>query len=374
MDYEKLIRIINNKHVKGLEKMISRLEIEIEDAEDRRYKNKRSRDLLASEENKTIKQKLETPQTDFEKLLSYLNEELKNLGNGLEDEYKIVIDENGELKPYDITFSYDMDAETLEVNYYEEDEETVIRREEIKDLSDADRIIEDIEAAEKIGSSEKIERYKAKLLKEFTSKLDVFFKKSSKDIQEKIGDELIDSYRKDPRAFSEKAIETILKDPDIYKEKIKAIEKGISDTNLIDLLVQLREELKTGILIDPGKEFAKAEKLFTEFDQILVNQSKERNLDEKDWKILLSDIVFSSSNNMISTIERFIKLPEIKKERKIKALSNAKRVIKLLNYSAKNDPKGKSAEVINKIKKYLGSESIRNILNESFISFEKYKI
>jgi len=68
MTYEKLIKIINNKHVKGLEKLISRLEVEIEDAEDRRYKSRRYRDGLAKEEKETVEKKLEEPNSDFEKI------------------------------------------------------------------------------------------------------------------------------------------------------------------------------------------------------------------------------------------------------------------------------------------------------------------
>jgi len=144
------------------------------------------------------------------------------------------------------------------------------------------------------------------------------------------------------------------------------------DFSLIDLLVQLREELKGGPSIDPVKELAKAEKLFTDFDDIVLTQSQERKLEEKDWKLILSDIILSSGNNMIPSIERFLKLPGISKEKKIKALSNAKRVIKLLKYAALKDPNSRSGETIEKIKKYLGSDAIEEILNESFISFQKY--
>jgi hypothetical protein len=370
--YEKLIKIINNKHVKGLEKMIARLEVEIEDAEDRRYKNKRSRDVLAREEKQTVKQKLEQPKTDFEKLVAYLDDELKNFGDGLEDEYTISVDEGGESKVYNITFAFDMDSETIEVTYYEEDSEIPIRKEEIKNTSDADHIIEDIEAANEIGSNDKKEKFGEKLLKELASKLEILLKNPSRDTRKKIGDELIDAYRNNPKAFSEKAIEILLEDPDIYREKIKAIERGISNPSLIDLLVQLGKELKGGPSIDPVKELEKAEKVFTEFDEILLSQAKDRSLSENDWELMLSDIIFATSNNMVSSIERFVKLPGISKEKKIKALSNAKRVIKLLKYAAAKDPKSKSAEVINKIKKYLGSDSVENILLESFVSFKLY--
>jgi hypothetical protein len=372
MTYEKLIKIINNKHVKGLEKMIARLEVEIEDAEDRRYKSRRSREEIARTEKETIEHKLEEPDTEFEKLVAYLNKELENIGDGIEDEYKVAIDEKGELKVYDITFAFDMDAETLEVTYYEEESETPIRKEEIKNNAEVDHIIEDIEATKKIESSEKEERQEEKLSKALASRLEILLKNPVRDVQRKVGDELIDSYRKDPRAFSEKAIEVLLKDPDIYKEKIKAIERGISNPSLIDLLVQLREELRLGPSIDPVKELEKAEKLFTEFDQILLDQAKERKLTEKDWRLMLSDIILVSGNNMVPSIERFVKLPGISKEKKIKALSNAKRVIKLLKYAALKDPKSKSAEVIDKIKKYLGSDAIEEILIESFISFKTY--
>jgi hypothetical protein len=368
--YEKLIKIINNKHVKGLEKMIARLEIEIEDAEDRRYKSRRYRDNIAREEKETVEQKLENPESEFEKLVAYLNNELG--GDGIDDEYKVALDEGGELKVYDITFAFDMDSETLEVTYYEEESETPLRKEEIKNKSDVDHVIEDIEATKKIESSEKEERQEEKLSRSLASRLELLLKNPTRDVQKKVGDELIDSYRKDPRTFAEKAIDVLLKDPDIYKEKIKAIERGISNPSLIDLLVQLREELKGGPSIDPVKELAKAEKLFTDFDDILLNQATERGLTEKDWKLMLSDIILATGNNMVPSIERFVKLPGISKEKKIKALSNSKRVIKLLKYAALKDPESKSGEAIAQIKKYLGSDAIEDILNESFLSFQTY--
>jgi len=131
MTYEKLIKIINNKHVSGLEKMIARLEVEIEDAEDRRYKSRRSREEIAFDEKKSVEKKLKEPESEFEKLLSYLNTELERYGDGIEDEYKVALDEGGELKAYDVTFSFDLDAEIIEVTYYEEDTDTPIRKEEI---------------------------------------------------------------------------------------------------------------------------------------------------------------------------------------------------------------------------------------------------
>jgi hypothetical protein len=375
MTYEKLIKIINNKHVKGLEKMTARLEVEIEDAEDRRYKSRRSREEIFHQEKKEkeeAEKKIENPESEFEKLISYMDAELKNFGDGIEDEYKVAIDENGELKIYDITFNIDLNAEIAEINYYEEDTETLVRSEDIKRISDVDQIIEDIEATKKIETSEKEERYEEKLSRALASRLELLLKNPTRDVQKKVGEELINSYRKDSKIFAEKVIDVILKDADIYKEKIKSIERGISNPSLIDLLVQLREELKSSPSIDPVKELQKAEDLFTRFDEILLTQAQDRNLTEKDWKFILSDIILSSSNNMIPSIERFIKLPGISKEKKTKALSNAKRVIKLLKYAALNDANSKSSEVIEKIKKYLGMDAIENILLESFVSLKTY--
>ena len=369
--YEKLIKIINNKHVKGLEKMLAILEVEIEDAEDRRYKSRRSREEIAKKEKETIEQKLEDPDTEFEKLLAYLNSELG--GDGLDDEYKVAVDEDGELKAYDITFAYDMDSETLEVTYYEEESETPVRKEELKNTSDVDHIIEDIEATKKMGDSEKEERHEEKLSKSLSSRLEILLKNPTRDVQKKLGDELIDSYRKDPRSFSEKAIDIILKDPDIYKEKIKAIERGISTPTLIDLLVQLRDDLKEGPKVDPTKFLEKYEKLFVDFEDIFVDQVKSRKLTEKDWKQMISDIILSAGNNMLPNIENFVKFSAISKEKKIKALSSMKKILTLLKYAAKHDSKGRSAETIEKIEKYLGPNAIDDILNESFVPFKAYK-
>lgn len=370
--YEKLIKIINNKHVKGLEKMIARLEVEIEDAEDRRYKNKMWRNRSAQDEKQTIEKKLENPESEFERLVVYLREELERFGDGLEDQYKVAIDEGGELKVYDISFAFDMDSEILEITYYEEESEDPIKKEEIRNNAEVDKIIEDIEATKKIESSEKEERQEEKLSRALASRLEILLKNPVRDVQRKVGEDLIDSYKKDPRTFSEKAIEVLLNDPDIYKEKIKAIERGISNPTLIDLLVQLRSELRGEPSIDPVKELEKAEELFTKFDEILLDQAKERNLTEKDWRLMVSDIILGTDNNMVSSIERFVKLPGIPKEKKIKALSNAKRVVKLLKYSGERDPKSRSAEVIDKIHKYLGTDAVENILIESFVSFKTY--
>jgi len=246
-------------------------------------------------------------------------------------------------------------------------------KEEIKTKTDVDHIIEDIEATKKMDDSEKEERHEEKLSKSLASRLEILLKNPTRDVQKKLGDELIDSYRKDPRAFAEKAVDLILKDPDIYKEKIKAIERGISTPSLIDLLIQLRENLKEGPKVDPVKFLEKYEKLFVDFEDIFIDQVKARKLTEKDWKLMISDIILSTGNNMLPNIENFVKFSGISKEKKIKALSSMKKILTLLKYAAKNDPKGRSAETVDKIEKYLGPSAIDDILNESFVPFKAYK-
>ena len=372
MTYEKLIKIINNKHVSGLEKMIARLEVEIEDAEDRRYKSRRSREEIAFDEKKSVEKKLKEPESEFEKLLSYLNTELERYGDGIEDEYKVALDEGGELKAYDVTFSFDMDAEIIEVTYYEEDTDTPIRKEEIKNLSDVDQMVEDIEATSKIEASEKEERYEEKLSRALGSKLEILLKSPTRDVQKKIGSDLIDTYKSNPKAFSEKMVDLLMKDSDIYKEKIRAVERGISNPALIDLLVQLREDLKEKPQVDPVKELAKYEERFKDFETLLIDQAKERGLSEKDWKLMVSDIILATSHGIIPSIEAFIKTPGISKEKKIGALSNAKNVINLIRFASIHEPGGKTEEIVSKIKKYLGPDAIDDIISESFVSLKTY--
>jgi hypothetical protein len=57
--YEKLIKIINNKNVKGMETLIARLEVEIEDAEDQRLLSRRSRTSIFKQEKKEYKEEKE---------------------------------------------------------------------------------------------------------------------------------------------------------------------------------------------------------------------------------------------------------------------------------------------------------------------------
>jgi chemotaxis protein histidine kinase CheA len=187
-----------------------------------------------------------------------------------------------------------------------------------------------------------------------------------------VGEDLIDAYKRNPKSFSEKMVDLLMEDSDIYKEKIKAIERGISNIALIDLLIQLREELKPKTYIDPEKELEKYENKFESFEKILIEQAKERNLSEKDWKIMISDIILSTNYGILPTIELFLKIPEISKKEKIKGLSKLKNIIRLINYSSIHNPGGSTEEIISKIKKYLGSEAIEDILKESFISLKTY--
>jgi hypothetical protein len=372
--YEKLIKIINNKHIKGLEKMLGRLEVEIEEAEDRRYKSRRSRDEIVRSEKKDVEKRLEAPKSDFDKLIVYLDKKLERFGDGIEDQYKVAIDEGGELEVYDITFSFELEEETLEVTYYKEETETPVRREKIKNKDDVDHIIEDIEATKSIEASDKEERGEEKISRALSSKLEILLKNPSRDTRKKVGEEIIDSWRKDPNGFADKMMEVLLKNSDIYKEKIKAVERGISNPALIDLLIQLRDDLEMEEKIDPKKVFNKYNDLFSKMDDMLVDQAKARKLTEKDWKLMVYDIILAGGNNMLPAINSFVKTEGIPKEKKIAALSQMKRVMKLIKYSAEKNPEGKTANTISTIKKYLGSKAIDEILNESFVSFKTYKI
>jgi hypothetical protein len=309
--YEKLVKIINNKNIKGLESLVARLEIEIEEAEDRRYQNKRSRISNRSEEEDSkrgLKKILNDPKSEFEKLVAYLNDLLEKNGRGIDDNYIAAVDSDGELETYDVSFNIDRENEEIEAKYFKKDSDDLVKVMDIENENDADDVIDDIEAAIKISASDKEDTEQERLSKFISSKLDTLLKNPTKDTERKLGDYkfIIDNYKKNQELFVDKFVEVILDKENVYKKEIAEIKNGnITPLKLVDLLKQLADELDYESAEKTGKQLKDAEDKFDRFEDWVREQISKRNLSEKNWRQILNDIIFSGSSNIVPSIYHF---------------------------------------------------------------------
>jgi hypothetical protein len=378
--YEKLVKIINNKNIKALESLVSRLEVEIEKADDERRKYRSSSRSIKSDEEdpkKSLEKKLKDPKSDFEKLLAYLNEKLNKIGGeGIGDKYTAARDENGTLKIYEVDFHVDLGEEKIEANYYEEDSDDISFSEEIDSAKEADSVLEDIESSIDIDANTKTDSQEEKLRRSLLAKLDTLFKSTAFVEKNLKGyDHILKNYKKSPDEFAGKVIEALIKEKDIYSKEIEQIKTTLPEKRLMELLKQISDSLDYDASSqNPQKKLKDIQKSFTDSEAFVVNAIKERGLADKDWKLIVNDIILSATQGFIPTVERLLKL-NVHKSDKINALKNSKNIIKLLNFSASKttDKDSIVVKIINKIKKSLGDDAIQTILDESFISLADYK-
>jgi hypothetical protein len=248
--YEKLVKIINNKNIKGLESLVSRLEVEIEKAEDERRRfrsssrSNRSPEEGGSAQDKPGKDPSKDPdkESEYTKLKKYLDDELPE-GILEEDEpYKYAV-KGGQL--YDLYFEIDDNEEKITAVFYEDganiDDEDPVKEHEIKDATEIDDIVDRIqkgsEAEEDVQKEKRIEKYESTLF----DHLDTLFRTREKLIKDVFSSTFYNDYSnaKDLKRFVKYMVGKIMDRPADYQKQEKIMNTGsLSDRQMVNLFLK----------------------------------------------------------------------------------------------------------------------------------------
>lgn len=248
--YEKLVRIINNKNIKGLESLIARLEVEIKDEEDERRRwrsssrSNRSPEEGGSGQDKSSKDpsKGGNKESEYSKLKKYLDDELPN-GILEEDEpYKYFVPGK---KHMDVYIELDDDGEKITAVFYEAGQDIndndPVREEDLKDTKDVDDLVDGIEKGEEVESdAERDNRYQ-EYAKTLYTQLETLFKVRPKYVKDAFDFNFYSTYddRKKMKELVLYIIGEIADNPEKYKiqeKKLKA--ESLGDRNLVILFLK----------------------------------------------------------------------------------------------------------------------------------------
>ena len=260
--YEKLVRIINNKNIKSLESLVSRLEVEIEKAEDERrrfrssYRSTGSWSSLSksSEERSATGETKPSPngesgetkpspkgESEYEKLKKYLDEELPE-GILEEDEAYKYAKNGGKL--YDLYFEIDDSEEKIIAVFFEDganiDDSDPIKEYEIKDTKDIDDIVDRIQKGKEtelyVERDYKFKKYESILFDHLTT----LFKTREKYIKDVFDSSFYNEYSnsKELKQFVKYMVGKIVDHPGDYQKQEKILANGsLSDRHMLNLFL-----------------------------------------------------------------------------------------------------------------------------------------
>lgn len=364
--YEKLVRIINNKNIKGLESLISKLEIEIENAEDERLKNRRRRSERESERESS----------EYSLLVKYLND---GLPEGLLPEgesYKAIIDygdQSGEL--LDVYIELDEGNETISAIFWDPmDSKAPVFEREIKDEEDVDELIKEIEEGEEKSGGEEARREKKSMIKHLENLLDVLFQKESRTHIKSLGGQAIfDRYKDNTMKVATKIVNLLFQDPEENDKTIKSLNRKtrISDSALILLLNQFQKELK-----DVGTKKINPEK---EKQKILegVKSSLEFFNERKEStgsKTAAADLLMRAGTPFGKILESILEAPPevLSYGEKMDILKKMKDIFSAMkNLEVQGEDWG--SNIRKKVKNFVGDKTEGILETESFIPLSQYK-
>ena len=282
MTYEKLIKIINNKQVKGLEKLIARLEVEIEDAEDKRFKSRRSRENIFREEKKELEQKerekmmggkkkisreepeedeskdkesktKEIPEETFEEIIEYLENELPE-GLIEEEPYRVSYKVNGTPKYFDAYLEVDKSGKEIKVSLYktgdDPGEEDSIKEFFISSKEEAESFEDAVAAGEEHKEFERADQLTEKYSEIIANYLEILFKTKRKRIEDAFSFNFYENYKSEKRIqeFSNYVAGEIVQNPEKYSKFLKLVKnESFTDQQLILLLLKFREGFEASL-------------------------------------------------------------------------------------------------------------------------------
>jgi hypothetical protein len=247
--YEKLVKIINNKNIKGLESLVARLQIEIEEAEDKRYQSRRSsRSLRSSEEDYSGKgaegssEKEAKTADGYKGLKKYLDE---NLPDGLLDENDSYKYEESAGKVLKVYIESDDKSEKITAVFYNEDDDLEqadpIREEEIDSEIKANELIDAVKQGETGDEYQREDKKAYNYTETLFNHMETLFKTRTKALKDIFGSVFYDEFndKKIIREFSRYVVGEIMTEPSEYprQEKILA-NQSITDRQLVNLFLK----------------------------------------------------------------------------------------------------------------------------------------
>ena len=283
--YERLIKIINNKNVKGLEGLIAKLEVEIEDAEDKRMVVRRSRGDIFRSEKKEMQQKqreqmmggktkieggTEEPETskpstegpkpievkgehilsdeDFKKIQDYLDEDLPDGIRKENDPYRVSYKDKGILHSFDAYLQVRKDTKEIMVALYKidqvpEDDEAV-KEFAIDNMEEAQNFVDAAEAGEESRGFEEKDVKAEKYAEVIADYLEILFKTKKKRIVDSFSFGFYNDFKgaHNIQNFAHYMASEILDNPKHYAKFLKLLQnESFTDQQLILLMLKFKE-------------------------------------------------------------------------------------------------------------------------------------
>lgn len=260
--YEKLIRILNNKNIKGLESLISRLEVEIDDAEDNRIKSRRSRAALSYSPSSKKDNKdsdydngpdFDSPEkeskkelSEFKKLKKYLNDQLPD---GLLEEDEPYTYKSPANKIFKVYLEIEEKEEKIVAVFYKEDDDyeqdSPANEMEITNEEEAKDLIKGVLEGEEVSSDVKKDRMYNDFQETLYNHIDTLFKNRTKLVRDTFSYQFFEKYKDNRRLknFSKFMVGEIIDNPDEYSKQEKILSnQSISDRQLINLFLKKFKE------------------------------------------------------------------------------------------------------------------------------------
>jgi hypothetical protein len=283
--YEKLIKIINHKNVKGLETLIAKLEVEIEDAEDKRMVVRRSRQGIYRDDKKEALQKqrdqmrggknkveggLEEPEQhkpetegpkniqvagehvlsdeDFDKLYKFLDEDLPEGIQKENEPYRVSYKDKEILHSYDAYLQIKKDTKEIMVALYKIDQvpedDEALKEFAIDDMEQAENFVDAVEAGEEARGFEEKDVKAEKYAEVISDYLEILFKTKKKRIVDSFSYGFYNDFKGAQRIqdFSHYMASEILDNPKHYAKFLKLLQnESFTDQQLILLMLKFKE-------------------------------------------------------------------------------------------------------------------------------------
>lgn len=284
--YEKLIKIINDKNVKGLETLIAKLEVEIDDAEDKRMVVRRSRGDIFRSEKKELEQKKReqmmggknkissesepeeskprtvstagTPEKtkseselsdeDFNKIYKYLDEELPNGILEENEPYRVAYKVKEISHSFDAYLQISKERKEIQIALYKidqvpEDDES-IKEFPIENMEEAENFSDAVAAGEEDRGYEERDVKAEKYSEVIADYLEIFFKTKKKRIVDALSFGFYNDFKGAHRIqeFSKYMAAEILDNPKHYAKFLKLLQnESFTDQQLILLMLKFKD-------------------------------------------------------------------------------------------------------------------------------------
>lgn len=261
--YEKLVKVINNKNVKELESLVSRLEVEIEKAEDerRRWRSSSSRSSLSGAGSSSAgdgatggdKGKPDPAKPAKDGADSSGSQDYKDLKKYLDEELPMGILEDNESykyttvggKIFDVYFEIEDRDEKIVALFFEDGADTEdtdpVKEVEIKEKSEIDDIVDGINKGEESHDAAQTDAKYQKYAETLYNSLETMFQTRKKYITDVFNSTFYNEYsdKKQLKQFVKYVIGQIADHPDEYSKLEKVLKnQSISDRYLINLFLK----------------------------------------------------------------------------------------------------------------------------------------